>query len=771
MSGKRAEWVEIIEPSSREKMFANPTTGEIVFTPPEGAAFKPMSTNQWWELVDEASKRNYYYNATTGDTIWNRPDDDADIIPLTKVQSAATDERPALSPTPILEPVVEETDTGAPQTEEVFNRESPVQQDGRPPSTDGSLVSGEPKRKLSDMLMHELEPLSPLQLDFPDPKFGTSKDLNKTEEPVAHAQPESADVSNSAAIEMRMNASRTLVGGSRDVRYQEHDRGSWVNIKLVNSRSLADSVLGGVGATPGPGELGPEDRGKMVGSLDRANRGRDKLASSMNSGYEERAYTLEHRGSKRSGKVVPVRPAPGLPPNKSPDTNLKSPIHSPTDNEKGHTRAKSGSSAVPPAATSSKPGGPAPAPPVAPPFKPPVRHATVGASTTDGAALEGYRDLAQHRSGFFRKKVTIANMLAWTKEPIKQPMIMTRDKQLRKEGVEMFKLLLQYMGDKKTKYKDVNLLALEVTTRAWERKGLRDEIYVQLCRQTTSNTKAKSLERGWEMIAICLAFFPPSIKFRSYLEGYLWRHVEPLPQNKGVPVEVFAQYCHKKVEKMAQSGAKKGLKKPNIEEVMHAKEQPFHPSMFGTTLEEVMEMQKDQFPQYGRPWVVQALVEAVMQLEGATTEGIFRVPGDIDEVNMLKLQMDKGLLPMDTLRDPHVPASLLKLWFRELEDPLIPAEYYQECIDNCENEANALSLVASLPDLNKSLLMYLVRFLKQFVSADNIEKTKMGVENIAMVWAPNFLRCPSDDHTLIFQNTRREMTYLRVLLNALDTEQ
>jgi len=52
-----------------------------------------------------------------------------------------------------------------------------------------------------------------------------------------------------------------------------------------------------------------------------------------------------------------------------------------------------------------------------------------------------------------------------------------------------------------------------------------------------------------------------------------------------------------------------------------------------------------------------------------------RVPGDIDEVNSLKLEMDKGRLPMEMLRDPHVPASLLKLWFRELEDPLIPEEY------------------------------------------------------------------------------------------------
>ena len=33
----RQEWVEIIEPSSREKMYTNPSTGEIVFTPPEGA--------------------------------------------------------------------------------------------------------------------------------------------------------------------------------------------------------------------------------------------------------------------------------------------------------------------------------------------------------------------------------------------------------------------------------------------------------------------------------------------------------------------------------------------------------------------------------------------------------------------------------------------------------------------------------------------------------------------------------------------------------------
>ena len=38
-----------------------------------------------------------------------------------------------------------------------------------------------------------------------------------------------------------------------------------------------------------------------------------------------------------------------------------------------------------------------------------------------------------------------------------------------------------------------------------------------------------------------------------------------------VPVETFATYCHKRVEKMTQWGPKKGLKKPTIEEIKDAK--------------------------------------------------------------------------------------------------------------------------------------------------------------------------------------------------------
>ena len=32
---------------------------------------------------------------------------------------------------------------------------------------------------------------------------------------------------------------------------------------------------------------------------------------------------------------------------------------------------------------------------------------------------------------------------------------------------------------------------------------------------------------GWELMGICLAFFPPSLKFYSYLEGFIYRHLDP----------------------------------------------------------------------------------------------------------------------------------------------------------------------------------------------------------------------------------------------------
>lgn len=56
-----------------------------------------------------------------------------------------------------------------------------------------------------------------------------------------------------------------------------------------------------------------------------------------------------------------------------------------------------------------------------------------------------------------------------------------------------------------------------------------------------------------------------------------------------------------------------------------------------------------------------------------------------------------------------------------------------------------------------------------FAADDNSKVTKMDVNNLAMVMAPNCLRCESTEPQVIFENTRKEMGFIRTLIQNLDT--
>uniref|UniRef100_A0A672LXI3 Rho GTPase-activating protein 39-like n=1 Tax=Sinocyclocheilus grahami TaxID=75366 RepID=A0A672LXI3_SINGR len=375
---------------------------------------------------------------------------------------------------------------------------------------------------------------------------------------------------------------------------------------------------------------------------------------------------------------------------------------------------------------------------------------------TPDANMEDWasKNLNQHTQGLFRRRVSIANMLSWNRGSIKKPMLIISDRSVKKEACEMFKLVQAYMGDRPARL-DKRLAALQVVTKCWGMQGLRDELYVQLVRQTTGNLSLRSLEAGWELMAISLAFFSPSPKFRRYLEGYIQRHLEPSTDKKilqhimeqqdiknkknsksgkkrrqnneeeeGLSISTYAKYCYRKLQKVAITGGKK--------------------------LSET-----DEYVYHKQAWL-------------KLLSSFCRVPGDIDEVNALKLQVDQWKLP-DNLSDPNVPASLLKLWYRELEEPVIPQSFYKQCISYYEDPDAAISVVQSLPQLNRLVLCYFINFLQVFAQPVNVSRTKMDVNNLAMVMAPNCLRCQSDDPRIIFENTRKEMSFLRILIVHLDT--
>ena len=90
----------------------------------------------------------------------------------------------------------------------------------------------------------------------------------------------------------------------------------------------------------------------------------------------------------------------------------------------------------------------------------------------------------------------------------------------------------------------------------------------------------------------------------------------------------------------------------------------------------------------------------------------------------------------------------------------------------------------ALPRINRFVLAYLIRFLQVsashqcehmstrtqvFVRTENAACSKMDANNIAMVFAPNCLRCESADPRVMFDNTRKEMAFLRTLILHYDT--
>jgi hypothetical protein len=62
-----------------------------------------------------------------------------------------------------------------------------------------------------------------------------------------------------------------------------------------------------------------------------------------------------------------------------------------------------------------------------------------------------------------------------------------------------------------------------------------------------------------------------------------------------------------------------------------------------------------------------------------------------------------------------------------------------------EDAAKAKEIFAQLPPLNQKLIIYLIDFLKDLAQPQYIEVTKMGKDNLCMVFAPSFLRCPFTD--------------------------
>ncbi|KAI8997075.1 hypothetical protein BDB01DRAFT_769721 [Pilobolus umbonatus] len=376
-------------------------------------------------------------------------------------------------------------------------------------------------------------------------------------------------------------------------------------------------------------------------------------------------------------------------------------------------------------------------------------------------AIDGFAQkyFSTHKRGLFRRRVPVTEMLKWTKDSLRQPLIMM-NKELYKDALRCFKLIQMIMGDRSrpkhgNEIEDIQaLLTCGITIGQ-----MRDEIYVQVCKQLNENPHDASIHKGWEILCIISITFPASKNLESYLTDFVAQHHHMIDNQ----VSIMSQHVSTKLKRICARGAKG--KVLTAAEINRAKEAPFKPSVFGESLEFIMSLQTDK--QLFIPQIVPFLANTIRETHGELSEGIFRVSGDADAVTDLRVRIENEQYNATGITDPNIPASLLKYWLRDLADPIIVTEYYDDCIKYAEDPEKAIDIINRLPDTNRRIALFLISFLQEFTDPSIIKHTLMNVNNLAMVFAPNFLRCPSESLTTVFENSKYEQAFLRTLINEM----
>ncbi|XP_058552952.1 rho GTPase-activating protein 22 isoform X4 [Neofelis nebulosa] len=193
------------------------------------------------------------------------------------------------------------------------------------------------------------------------------------------------------------------------------------------------------------------------------------------------------------------------------------------------------------------------------------------------------------------------------------------------------------------------------------------------------------------------------------------------------------------------------------------------PGIFGQRLEDTVHHERKYGPRLA-PLLVEQCVDFIRE-RGLTEEGLFRMPGQANLVRDLQDSFDCGEKPLfDSTTDVHTVASLLKLYLRELPEPVVPFARYEDFLscaqlltkDEGEGTLELAKQVSSLPLANYNLLRYICKFLDEVQSHSNVNK--MSVQNLATVFGPNILRPQLEDPVTIMEGTSLVQHLMTVLI-------
>ncbi|KAL0484740.1 Rho GTPase-activating protein gacJJ [Acrasis kona] len=158
------------------------------------------------------------------------------------------------------------------------------------------------------------------------------------------------------------------------------------------------------------------------------------------------------------------------------------------------------------------------------------------------------------------------------------------------------------------------------------------------------------------------------------------------------------------------------------------------------------------------------------------SEGLFRQSGDNLAMKDMRAKLDEG--KYDSAEEvralllnhkEHTVAGMVKLWFRELPDPLLTFDHYDMFIaaDNIPEEDVRKHLIKKvlkfLPAVNNQLLRTIAEFLHSVTLRK--EENLMNSGNLAIVFAPTLLRPRGDDLKSMMLESEKSRSLTKTLID------
>ncbi|KFV74985.1 Rho GTPase-activating protein 11A, partial [Struthio camelus australis] len=170
-------------------------------------------------------------------------------------------------------------------------------------------------------------------------------------------------------------------------------------------------------------------------------------------------------------------------------------------------------------------------------------------------------------------------------------------------------------------------------------------------------------------------------------------------------------------------------------------------------------------PEYGS--IPSFLVDACEYLEEHIhTEGLFRKSGSLVRLKALKSKLDQGENCLSAAL-PYDVAGLLKQFFRELPEPILPV-HLQEGLFKAQqlgNEKKTATVLLSclMADRTIEALRYFFNFLRTVSLRSN--ENRMDSSNLAVIFAPNLLH--SSENEKMTANTEKRIRLQAAVVQTL----